>query len=213
MRKLAFALIVSGILAIGTSHGVEKVSGFEALAPDVPERMQAALMSSAFRNLQQEFKKRGVAGRFLTDGAYTAPFTNPKDKKEYFLTAVPIVSHFPTVAPPLAALIVSDGKEFQAGWLEMKRDPRRGFVCSLESGGKQIAQPLKMELLPEPPLGVERGKAAIAITKNPEKDDVILILCRSPYPAKREKDLEGLAVIFYSGDLVWGKSVSLGGSN
>lgn len=211
MRRFCFAIGLCGAFVADLS-GAEKVSDFKALAADVPERTKAALTSSAFRNLQREFKKRGVAGRFLTDGAYTATFTNPKDKKEYSLTAVPMVSHFPTAAPPLAVLIVSDGKEFQAGALEMRRDRRREFVCVLESGGKLIAQPLAMELLLEPPLSVQRGKAAIAITKNPEKDDVILILCRSPYPAKREKDLEGLAVILYSGDLAWGKFAAPGGS-
>ncbi|NQT84630.1 hypothetical protein HQ563_16545 [bacterium] len=206
MGKLWFVVGMCGILSLGSTMAAEKLSDFKAKAPEVAERTKAALESAAFKGLQQEFKEKRVAARFLVKGARTAKFLNAKDKKEYFLTAVPIVSHFRMAAPPLAALIISNGDELRAGSLKVSPDRRRELTCTLQaSGGKLVAKAKMMETLREPPLPVPRGESAIAIAKNPEGDERILVLCRSPYPAKKENEMECLAVVFYSGDLAWEK--------
>jgi len=209
MRKLSFVIGACGILVVGSGFGAARLSDFKVKALDVIERTRPAVESAAFKGLQQMFKEKRIALRFLTKGAYTAKFVNAKDKKEYFLTAVPMVSHFPEAAPPLAALIFSDRDEFRAGWLQGAKNRRGEFVCALQgTDGKLIAHAKRIEMLKEPPLPVPRGEAAIAIAKNPEKDDVILILSRSPYAAKKEEEKEYSAVIFYSGDLTWRKFAS-----
>lgn len=206
MRKLCFVVGMCAVVLAGSAWASEKVSDFKIKALDVIERTRPALESAAFKAMQQEFKEKRIAVRFLTEGAYTAKFLNAKDKKEYFLTAVPIVSHFRTAAPPLAALLISNGEEVRAGWLKVSRDRRRKLKCSLVTrGDKLVAQARTMETLKEPPLPVPKGEAAIAIATNPEGDDTVLVLCRTPYPAKSEEEMEYLAVIFYSGDLTWDK--------
>jgi len=213
MRKLCVLVVMCGVLSVGSASASEKVSDFKEKALDLVEKTRPALESGAFEALQKEFKEKQFAARFLEKGAYTAKFVSPKDKKEYFLTAVPMVSYFPTAAPPLAGLVVSDGEEFRAASLDISRDRRGKFICNLlASGGKVVAKAETMELLKEPPLPVSRGKAAIAIARNPEGDDIILLLCRSPYAAKGEGELECLAVVFYSGDLAWDKFVSPSGA-
>ena len=195
-----------GVFVAGGVFAAEKVSDFKIKALDVIEKTRPAVESAAFKALQEEFKEKRVAVRFLTEGAYTAKFLNAKDKKEYFLTAVPIVSHFRTAAPPLAALLISNGEEVRAGSLKVSRDRRRKLKCDLVTrGDKLVAQARTMETPKEPPLPAPKGEAAIAIAKNPEGDDTILVLCRTPYPAKSEEEMEYLAVIFYSGDLAWEK--------
>jgi hypothetical protein len=204
MRKFWFVLGICGVFLVGSAWGVERLSDFKAKALDVIEKTRAAVESPAFKELEAALKEKRLAARFLVEGAYTSKFLNAKDKKEYFLTAVPMVSYFQKAAPPLAALIVSDGEAFRAGLLKVSQDRRRELVCRLETGaGKAVARAGSIQPLKEPPLPVPRGEAAIAITRNPEGDDVILILCRSPYEAKEEKEMECLAVTFYSGDLAW----------
>ena len=201
------AVMVSGICLVAANVYAEgKPSDFKEKALDVMEKTRPAIESAAFKDLRQMFKDKGIALRFLTDGAYTAKYVNAKDKKEYFLTAVPMASNFPEAAPPLPALIFSNGEEFRSGWLQGGKNPRGQFVCVLQgTDGKLIAYAKTIEMPKEPPLPVPRGEAAIAIAQNPEKDDVILILCRSPYEAKEEGEKEYSAVIFYSGDLTWDK--------
>ncbi len=206
MRQFGLVIGLWLILAMGAALCAEKLSDFKEKAPNLNEKTQAALQSVAFKELRDGFKEKRVAVRFLEKGAYTAKFVNAKDKKEYLLTAVPMVSYFEEAAPPLAALILSDGSEFRAGWLEAGRDRAGKTTCSLQtSAGKAAARAKMIEMLKEPPLPVERGEAAIAIAKNPEGDEVILILCRSPYPAKKDGEIECMAAIFYSGDLSWDK--------
>jgi hypothetical protein len=206
MRRFSCLTGLSAMLLVESVFGVEKLSDFKEKALDVIEKTRPAVESAAFKEVQQMFKEKGVALRYLTDGAYTAKFLNAKDKEEYFLTAVPMVSNFPEAAPPLPALIFSDGEEFRAGWLQAANNPAGELVCALQDRhGKLIAYASSIHVLKESPLPVPKGEAAIAVTQNPEKDDVILILCRSPYEAKKEEQKEYSAVIFYSGDLTWGK--------
>jgi len=195
-----------GVFVAGSVFAAEKLSDFKVKALDVIERTRPALESAAFKTLQKEFKEKRIAVRFLTEGAYTAKFLNAKDKKEYFLTAVPIVSHFQKAAPPLAVLLISNGEEVRAGSLKVSADRRRRLKCDLiVSGENSVAQAGTMETPKAPPLPAPKGEAVIAIAKNPEGDDVILVLCRTPYPVKSGDEMEYLAVVFYSGDLTWEK--------
>lgn len=206
MRHFSLFVAVWTTLAMGAALCTEKPSDFKEKALDVIEKTRPAIESAALKDLQQMFKQKGVAPRFLTEGAYTAKFTNAKDEKEYFLTAVPIASNFPEAVPPLPALIFSNGEEFRSGWLQGGKNRRGELVCVLQgTDGKLIAYAKTIEMLKESPLPVPRGEAAIAIMQNPEEDDVILILCRSPYEAKKEEETEYSAVIFFSGDLTWDK--------
>ncbi|MDP2898895.1 MAG: hypothetical protein Q8Q12_20350 [bacterium] len=206
MRHFGLFIGLWATFVIGVAFCDEKLGDFKEKALDVMEKTRPAIESAAFKDLREMFKEKGVVLRFLTDGAYTAKYVNAKDKKEYFLTAVPMVSNFPEAAPPLPALIFSNGEEFRSGWLQGGKNQRGDLVCVLQgTDGKLIAYAKTIEMLKEPPLPVPGGEAAIAISQNPEKDDVILILCRSPYAAKKEDEKEYLAVIFYSGDLTWEK--------
>ncbi len=206
MKKWSFVIAFCVSLAVASGFSAEKLSDFKAKAPEVVEKTRPAVESAVFQELQRAFEARGVVVRFLPKGAYTAKFLNAKDKKEYFLTAVPMVSYFRTPEPALAALVISDGKEFRAGWLNVSKDWRAGLLCRVETTDrKRVAEARTMEVLREPPLPVPRGGTAIAIAKNPEEDDMILILCRGLYPAEKEGQNECLAVIFYSGDLAWDK--------
>ena len=206
MRRFGLFIGLWAILATEVAVCEGKPGDFREKALDVMEKTRPAIESAAFKDLRQMFKQKGVAPRFLTDGAYTAKFTNAKDEKEYFLTAVPIVSNFPQAVPPLPALIFSNGEEFRSGWLQGGKNRRGELVCVLQgTDGKLIAYAKTIEMLKESPLPVPRGEAAIAVAQNPEKDDLILILCRSPYEAKKEEETEYSAVIFFSGDLTWDK--------
>ena len=206
MRKSSFLIGCCLILVAGSGFGATKLSDFKEKARDEIERTRPAVESAAFKEVQDSFKERRIAMRFLTDGAYTGKFVNARDKKEYFLTAVPVVSHFPTAAPPLAVLMMSDGKEVRAGWMQTGQDRRGRPACSLlTTGGELIARADSIQALKKPPLPVPRGEAAIAIAKNPEEDDVILVLVRSPYVAEKEEEMECTALVFYSGDLGWEK--------
>jgi hypothetical protein len=206
MAKFFFLIALCGMLAAGDALAVEKLSQFTEKAPDLAETTKPAIESAAFKDLVQMFKKKRISLRFLTDGACTAKFVNAKDTKEYSLTAVPMASNFPEAAPPLAILIISDGKEFRAGWLQAGRDARGTVTCALLTvRGKLVAHADTLEMLKEPSLPLERGKAAISIAKSPEGDERILVLCRSPYAAKKEGEMESSAVIFYSGDLSWAR--------
>jgi len=210
MARLLFVSWMCAMFAAADVLAAGKLSDFKEKAPDLAETTKSAVESAAFKELLQMFKKKRIALRFLTDGAYTAKFVNPKDKKGYFVTAVPMASNFPEAAPPLAALVISDGEEFRAGWFQAGKDRRGVVTCALLTvRGKLVAHAETIEMLKEPPLPVERGKAAIAISKNPEGDDMVLVLCRSPYAAKKEDEMEYSAAIFYSGDLSWGKFAPL----
>jgi hypothetical protein len=183
------------------------LSDFKVKALDVIERTRPAVESGAFKELQEALSKRRIGVRFLEEGAYTSKIVNPKDKKECFLTAIPMVSHFRTGgAPPLAAVVISDGKEFRAGRFKVSFDRERNIVCELVTGEeKVVARATTLELLKEPPLALPKGEAAIAIADEGKKGERVLILCRSPYPATDEGDRECAGVIFRTGDLAWEK--------
>ena len=206
MIRWCFCIGLCGILLVGTAFSAERYSEFKEKALDEIERTRPAVDSVALKELQEQFKEKRIAMRFLGKGAYTAKFLNPKDKKEYFLTAIPLASRFQVAAPPLLSLVISDGDSFRAGWLKMSPDRRGQVICTLVNGqGERVARAERIEMLKEAPLPVPRGEAAIALAKNPEGDERILILCRSPYPAKKDEEMEYTAVIFFSGDLLWEK--------
>jgi len=211
MRKLWFAVGICGVFVLGSVLGLGKLGEFKAKAPNIVEKTKAAVESAAFKELQRELKESRMTAKFLPEAAYTAKFLNAKDKKDYVLTVVPMVSYFQRAAPPLSALIISNGEEFRAGSLKVTRDRSRDLTCTLQtSGGKVIAKAETMELINDTLLGLPRGQAAIAIAKNPEGDERVLVVCRSPHPAKRERDKECLGVVFYSGDLAWEKFAPAG---
>jgi hypothetical protein len=206
MIRSCFCIGLCGILLVGTAFAAEKFSEFKEKALDEIEKTRPAVESAALKELQEQFKEKRIAMRFLGKGAYTAKFLNAKDEKEYFLTAIPLVSHFEVAAPPLVSLVISNGDSFRAGWLKMSPDRRGQVICMLVNGkGEEVARAERIEMLKEAPLPVPRGEAAISMAKNPEGDERILILCRSPHPAKKDEEMEYTAAVFYSGDLLWEK--------